>query len=240
VDRLLTATVGCVSELPDLSGTVVLVTGSGRGIGAGIAHRFAAAGAAVVVTSVDSAEALAGELTARGGAAVERFGRLDTVVASAGVQPVAEPATTAEQWREVVDTNLTGAFVTLRQATDVLPPGGSVTLVASVEGTQPAFAHTHYAASKAGVVMLARGAALELGAKGIRVNAVSPGLVEREGPAEQWPEGVDRWARAAPLTRLGTPEDVGNACVFLASPLASWITGHNLVVDGGVSTHPTW
>jgi 3-oxoacyl-[acyl-carrier protein] reductase len=72
------------------------------------------------------------------------------------------------------------------------------------------------------------------------VNAVSPGLIDRPGLADDWPSGVERWQVAAPLTRLGTPADVGNACVFLASPMASWITGHNLTVDGGVTTHPTW
>lgn len=69
---------------------------------------------------------------------------------------------------------------------------------------------------------------------------MSPGLISRPGLAEDWPEGVERWHRAAPLGRLGTPADVGNACVFLASPLASWITGHDLVVDGGVTARPTW
>lgn len=88
--------------------------------------------------------------------------------------------------------------------------------------------------------MHARAAALEYGPLGIRVNTVSPGLIEREGLAEDWPEGVRRWERAAPAGRLGRPEDVGDACAFLASPLASWITGHDLVVDGGVSARPRW
>lgn len=88
--------------------------------------------------------------------------------------------------------------------------------------------------------MHARAAAQEYGAFGIRVNTVSPGLIDREGLAEAWPEGVRRWREAAAVGRLGRPEDVGDACVFLASPLASWITGHDLVVDGGVSARPTW
>ena len=86
----------------------------------------------------------------------------------------------------------------------------------------------------------ARSAALEYGPYGIRVNTVSPGLVDREGLAEAWPDGVERWTRKAPLARLGRPEDVADACVFLASPLASGVTGHDLVVDGGVSARPTW
>lgn len=88
--------------------------------------------------------------------------------------------------------------------------------------------------------MHARSAALEYGPYGIRVNSVSPGLIARPGLAEDWPEGVRRWQEAAPAGRLGRPQDVGDACVFLASPMASWITGHDLVVDGGVSARPTW
>ncbi len=252
--------------LPDLTGTVALVTGAGGGIGSGIAARFAAAGAAVVVHHRHGAERAAAVVAAiveRGGraitahadvtdpeqvatvtaAAVERFGRLDAVVANAGVQPVADLATmTVAQWRDVVDTNLTGAFATVQAAAAVLRAGGggSITVVASVEGTRPARAHAHYAASKAAVIMLARSAALEYGRAGIRVNSVSPGLVDRAWLAADWPDGVQRWERSAPLGRLGRPEDVGDACVFLASPMARWISGHDLVVDGGMSAHPNW
>lgn len=88
--------------------------------------------------------------------------------------------------------------------------------------------------------MHARSAALEYGPWGVRVNTVSPGLVDRDGLAESWPDGVRRWLRAAPTGRLGRPEDVGDACVFLASRLASWVTGHDLVVDGGVTARPSW
>ena len=81
--------------------------------------------------------------------------------------------------------------------------------------------------------MYTRAAALELGVRGIRVNAVSPGLMGREGIEEEWPEGVERWLQAAPLGRMGTPEDLADACLFLASDASRWITGANLVVDGG-------
>ena len=100
-----------------------------------------------------------------------------------------------------------------------------MTHIASIEASAPGPLHAHYAASKAAVVMHARSAALEYGPYGIRVNTVSPGLIDREGLAAAWPEGVRRWQGAAPLGRLGRPEDVGDACVFLASRLASWITG---------------
>ncbi len=251
----------------DLSGTVAVVTGAGGGLGGGIARAFAAAGAAVVVHYRSSAESAAGvvaDIIAGDGraitsqcdvtdpdgctglmaAAVEAFGRLDTVVANAGVQPVAELATmSVPQWREVVDTNLTGSFATVQAAASAMRErggGGAIILIGSIEGAQPAWSHAHYCASKAAVIHFARTAALEYGQYGIRVNSVSPGLIWREGLDLDWPDGVARFRRAAPLGRLGRPADVGNACVFLASSMAEWITGQDLVVDGGVSTHPTW
>jgi NAD(P)-dependent dehydrogenase (short-subunit alcohol dehydrogenase family) len=88
--------------------------------------------------------------------------------------------------------------------------------------------------------MLARSAALEYGSAGIRVNTVSPGLIDRPGLGREWPDGVQSWERTAPLARLGESREVGDACVFLASPMATWITGHDLVVDGGMSAVPSW
>nr|WP_303711623.1 SDR family oxidoreductase [Kutzneria buriramensis]WKX10599.1 SDR family oxidoreductase [Kutzneria buriramensis] len=174
-------------------------------------------------------------------------GRLSALVNNAGVQPTrALPGMTAAEWRAVVDANLTSVFACTQAAAEVMREqgegrvGGSVTHIASIEAGHPAVDHAHYSASKAAVVAHARAAALEYGPYGIRVNTVSPGLIAREGLARDWPEGVRRWQGAAPLGRLGRPEDVGDACVFLASPLATWITGHDLVVDGGVSARPTW
>ncbi len=252
-----------MTALPDLSGTTACVTGASGGIGRGIALRFAEAGAAVavhhrrpgaaddVVAAIEAAggraRAFAAELTddqachALLDAVAEWGGRLDALVNNAGIQPV-EPLAelSAPHWRAMLDATLTSAFSCTQAAVRVLGNGGSVTHIASIEARQPAHGHVHYSAAKAALVMHARGAALEYGPRGIRVNTVSPGLVSRPGLAEDWPEGVERWRRAAPLGRLGTPADVGNACVFLASPLASWITGHDLVVDGGVTAHPTW
>ncbi len=251
----------------DLSATVAVVTGAGGCIGGGIARAFAAAGAAVVVHYRSSAEPAAGvvrDIIAGGGraiatqcdvtdadgctrlmaAAVETFGRLDTVVANAGMQPVAELATMSmPQWREVVDTNLTGTFATVQAAASAMGTrggGGSIILIGSIEGAQPAWSHAHYCASKAAVIHFARAAALEYDRDGIRVNSVSPGLIWRDGLDRDWPDGVARFRQAAPLGRLGRPADVGNACVFLASSMSEWITGQDLVVDGGVSAHPTW
>ncbi|MEU7475586.1 SDR family oxidoreductase [Lentzea sp. NPDC042327] len=224
----------------DLSGRVVLVTGAGGTIGAGIARRFTAAGA-VVVPHRGRAD---GDLRFAARRVVEEafalHGRLDAVVNNAGVQPVEPlPGMSTESWQSVVDINLTGPFAVTQAAAEVLPQGGSITHIASIEGTHPAAGHAHYSASKAALVVHARAAAQEYGPR-LRVNTVSPGLISRPGIEEQWPEGVARWHDAAPLHRLGTPEDVGNACVFLASDLAAWITGHDLVVDGGVTARPTW
>ncbi|MET8852822.1 SDR family NAD(P)-dependent oxidoreductase [Amycolatopsis sp. NPDC004625] len=248
----------------DLSGTIACVTGASGGVGRGIALRFAEAGAAVavhhrrpgaaddVVAAIEAAggraRAFAAELTddqachALLDAVADWGGRLDALVNNAGTQPVeALGELSADAWRAMLDSTLTSAFSCTQAAARLMREnGGSVTHIASIEARQPAPGHVHYSAAKAALVLHARGAALEYGPRGIRVNTVSPGLISRDGLAEDWPEGVERWHRAAPLGRLGTPADVGNACVFLASPLASWITGHDLVVDGGVTARPTW
>ncbi|MER6249498.1 SDR family NAD(P)-dependent oxidoreductase [Streptomyces griseorubiginosus] len=247
-----------------LEGQVALVTGASGGIGRGVALRFAEQGAAVALhcrTAVAAAREVASRIEDLGARAVvleaelrdegecrllvakaAEWGEgLTSLVNNAGVQPTQPlPGMTAAQWREVVDTNLTSVFACTQAAAEVMGPGGSVTHIASIEASRPAPEHAHYSASKAAVVMHARSAALEYGPRGIRVNTVSPGLIDREGLARAWPEGVERWTRRAPLARLGRPEDVADACVFLASPLASWITGHDLVVDGGVSAGAAW
>ncbi|MFI2617590.1 SDR family NAD(P)-dependent oxidoreductase [Streptomyces sp. NPDC018584] len=254
-------------SLPRLDGRVALVTGGSGGIGAGIARRFAQAGAAVVV-HFRRGESRARELVERIGAAggdavalgadltreeechrlVEAAyawrGRLDALVNNAGIQPLRDLADlTAAEWRQLSDANVTSAFCCTQAAAGLMSRqdgGGTVTHIASIEGSHPAPGHAHYSASKAALIMFARSAALEYGPRGIRVNSVSPGLIDRPGLAEQWPQGVERWGRAAPLGRLGRPEDIGDACVFLASDAASWITGTDLVVDGGVVARPTW
>ncbi|MDO0913646.1 SDR family NAD(P)-dependent oxidoreductase [Streptomyces sp. DT2A-34] len=251
-----------------LEGQVALVTGAGGGIGRGIALRFAEEGAAVALhcrTAVEAADDVASRVRESGGRAVvvrgdltdedacRRVvgeaaewggGRLTALVNNAGVQPTRElRGMSAAEWRVVVDTNLSSVFACTQAAAEIMREqsgGGSVTHIASIEASRPAPLHAHYSASKAAVVLHARSAALEYGRFGIRVNSVSPGLIHREGLEEAWPEGVRRWRAAAPVGRLGRPEDVGDACVFLASGLASWVTGHDLVVDGGVSARPTW
>jgi NAD(P)-dependent dehydrogenase (short-subunit alcohol dehydrogenase family) len=248
-----------VASLLDLAGLVAVVTGASGNIGAGIARRLHEAGAAVVVHARREragVEPLVAELGERAAAVVgdverdaaticaaaaEAFGRLDVVVNNAGIQPVAPlDALGPDQVTEMLRINVAGVAAMTREAAKLMPDGGAIVNISSIEGLQPAFDHSHYAASKAAVIMHTRAAALELGPRGIRVNCVSPGLIEAPGIEEAWPAGVARWHEAAPLQRLGTPADVGDAVLFLASPAARWISGANLVVDGGVLAHNTW
>ena len=240
---------------------VALVTGANSPIGAAIARRLAAAGAQVVLGAhreTNRVKPLAADLGAPMLVAdladpssakrlvdetIEVAGQLDVLVNNAALQTV-EPlaSTTAEAWDEVLDTNLRATHLMMRAALGPLSgnDGGAVVNVASVEAHQPAAGHGHYAVSKAGLVMLTRAAALEYGPAGVRVNSVSPGLIDDGSLAERWPDGVERWLAAAPLRRIGTPGDVADAVIFLASPMARWVTGADLVVDGGILAVPTW
>lgn len=244
------------ADLLNLAGTAVVVTGAGGEIGSGIARRFHAAGASVVVHTRRGDVAplmkelgyrvvtVAADLTTPDGpsrvveAAIAAFGKLDVLVNNAGIQPtVGFEVMTDDDFRQMLETNVTAVHrMTQAAARHLIGRGapGSVVHIASIEGSRPATFHGHYATAKAAVIMHARAAALEYGPKGIRINTVSPGLIARPGIEDSWPEGVARWKAAAPLGRLGTPEDIGDACVFLCSPMARWITGIDLVVDGGM------
>lgn len=246
-----------VERLLDLSGSVALVTGSGSGHGRGIARRFAEAGASVIVhyrSSADGAGEVVAAIEALGGRAValradltageevdrlvdagiEALGKLDILINNAGAYPLAALLEmTEDEWRAVLDANLKSVHLCTQAAARRMDEGGAIVNVASVEALQPMPMHAHYAAAKAGVLMHTRAAALELGPRRIRVNAVSPGLIGRPGIEEAWPQGVEGWLREVPLGRMGAAEDVADACLFLASQAARWITGANLVVDGG-------
>lgn len=250
-------------QLPDFTGQAVIVTGASRGIGAGIALRFAQAGANVAVNYLASeaaAQDVAARIRAMGrqalalrgnvrlrsdverlvGETLDSFGRLDVLINNAGIDPLAPLLDmTDAEWDEVSETDLRGVFLCTQVAASAMirrGEGGVIVNIASIEAENPAVNHSHYDAAKAGVVMYTRNAAREFGPHGIRVNCVSPGLIDSGGLEEEWPDGVSRYTAAAPLGRTGTPEDVADACLFLASPAARWITGANLVVDGGVLT----
>ena len=251
-----------VRNLLDFRGKRVLVTGAGSGLGGGIALRFAEAGASVAVhyrKSETGASRLVAEIEklkrkavaiqadvsrARDVAklvekTVAALGGLDVLVNNAGTYPVSPLVEMREEeWDSVIADNLTSVHLCTQAAARHMMKngGGAIINIASIEAEKPAPGHSHYNAAKAGVVMYTRTAAQELGQHGIRVNAVSPGLIWREGIEQAWPEGVEAYLRAVPLGRLGQPDDVADACLFLASPAARWITGANLVVDGGVMT----
>ena len=256
-----------MSEPLELSGKVAVVTGASRGIGRAIASRFAAAGAALVVHYREreaEARGLATILEKNGtrvvaiGAdlrepdeverlfrdAATEFGEVDVLVNNAGTYPLARLVDASpEDWKTVVETNLLSVHLATQAAARRLiarDAPGAIVNVASIEGLRPAPEHSHYVAAKSGVLAYTRSAALELGPHGIRVNAVSPGLIWRQGIEEAWPEGVASFRSRAPLGRLGRPEEVAEACLFLSSPRASFITGANLVVDGGVLTAPAF
>lgn len=254
-------------HLPDLSDKVVLITGGDGGIGSGLSRRFAESGAAVVIHYLSdeaNARALADEIIAAGGraatargdirdledchavvrTAVDEFGQLDALVNNAGVQPLQSlDETSTADWEAVFAVNATGTFAMTKAAAAVMrnqDSGGAITHIASIEASLPSPNHAHYAASKAAVKMHARAAALELGQYGIRVNTVSPGLIDRGDLEQGWPEGRNSWLSAVPIKRTGTPQDIADACIFLSSPLASWVSGHDLVVDGGMGAVPAW
>jgi NAD(P)-dependent dehydrogenase (short-subunit alcohol dehydrogenase family) len=255
-----------VAALFDLRGQVALVTGAGSGFGRTIARRFAEAGARVavhyrgshagaedvvraIVGAGGEARACAADLTVDGEAerlvaeAAAAFGRLDVLVNNAGAYPLADlMRVTAAEWDGVVAANLKSALACLQAAGRRMAGQGSgaIVNVTSIQAFRPAPALAHYSAAKAGLEMLTRSAALELGPSGVRVNAVAPGLVWREGIETAWPDGVERYEKAAPLGRLAQPEDVADACLFLASPAARFVTGTTLVVDGGVLAGPAF
>jgi NAD(P)-dependent dehydrogenase (short-subunit alcohol dehydrogenase family) len=242
----------------DFSGQVVLVTGASGGLGQGMARAFAAAGAKVGVhyhANRAGAQALATEIGGVAFAAdlaqesqgtqliaevAAALGPIDVLVNNAGLQPVVPfIAITGEAMTGMLAANVGGPMALMRALAQAGRPA-SVINIASIEGLQPAAGHAHYAASKAALIMLTRAAALELGSAGLRVNAISPGLIDSGALAEHWPEGVARWLASAPLGRLGSPADIADAALFLASDASRWITGANLVVDGGVLAAPTW
>jgi NAD(P)-dependent dehydrogenase (short-subunit alcohol dehydrogenase family) len=253
-----------VADLLTLRGRRSLVTGASGNIGRGIAHRLAEAGAEVVVhycSDFNGAARTVDEIVSAGGVAssmqadlssevdarkllAEAGAGITCVVNNAAIQPVSDIRNmSGDDWRSVMAANLDGAFHVTQAAARQMRQqaiAGAIVNIASIEGVDPAAGHSHYAASKAGLLMLTRACALEYGRDGIRFNAVSPGLIDRDGLRENWPEGVARWLDKVPLARMGSAADVADAVLFLLSSASRWISGANLIVDGGMSSVSRW
>jgi NAD(P)-dependent dehydrogenase (short-subunit alcohol dehydrogenase family) len=241
---------------------VVVVTGGARGIGFGIGTCFARKGACLVVADLDVAAAnkAANELKTHGAAdaigvrcdvsarseveamiarTVEVFGHIDVLVNNAGICPFIEVMDmTPEMWQRTLDVNLTGAFhCTQIAARRMIAQGGGgrVVFITSLAENVTGPAQVDYGASKGGLRMAMAGFATALGKHGITCNAVAPGMILTPMTAFHWdkPENAAFLKTRVPVGRIGTPEDIGNACVFLASPEAAYINGVTLRVDGG-------
>lgn len=245
-----------------LSGKIALVTGASRGIGKGIALELAKNGADVAFTYLSSpakAQELESELSAMGIRAkgyqsdasdfqaadiliqsvVADFGSLDIVVNNAGItRDNLLMRMSEEQFDEVIRTNLKSTFNVVKacQRPMLKQKKGSIINITSVVGIKGNAGQSNYAASKAGMIGFTKSIALELGSRNIRCNAIAPGFIETEMTGALPPETVQQWREQIPLKRGGTPEDVANAVVFLASDMSSYITGQVLNVDGGMLT----
>lgn len=259
-----------IAQLFDLRGKTAIVTGAALGIGQAIARRLAEAGATVVIADVniEAAQATAAAIVERGGQALalradassaadaqstvrqaaERFGHLDILVNNAGIFPFTPVLELTEaQWDRVLDLNLKGAFFFAQAAARQMVAqgtgrGGAIVNVASVDGLHPTGYLAHYDASKAGLIMVTKSLAKELGPHGIRVNAIAPGGIQTPGVAAaaasvpQQEAGGEQATDAMthiPLGRIGQPDEIATVALFLASPAASYMTGSVVVADGG-------
>ena len=241
-----------------LTGKRALVTGGSRGIGRAAVLALARHGVSVAACFQRESEAvttLATEIERLGvdnhvvqadvsdEASVarlvrsvrERFGRIDILVNNAGVvshRPLAD--LDLAEWRRVVDTNLTSMYLVTRAALDAIPKGGSVINVTSAVAAVGMVGRTHYTASKAGVIGFTRSLCKELGPRGIRANAIAPGIIQTDQAGNLTPEQQARYANLAALARLGQADDIAGPVLFFASDLSQFVSGVTLNVDGGI------
>ncbi len=245
-----------------LQGKIALITGASRGIGRGIAQKFAAEGANVAFTylsSVEKGQELEKELSAFGVKAkgyrsdaadfkaaeqlvtdvVNDFGTVDILVNNAGItRDTLLMRMSEQQWDEVLNANLKSVFNMVKaiQRPMLKAKKGSIINMSSVVGVKGNAGQSNYAASKAGIIGFSKSVAIELGSRNIRSNVIAPGFIETEMTAALDPKVVESWKQTIPLKRGGTPEDVANLAVFLGSDLSSYITGQVIPVCGGMLT----
>ena len=238
---------------------IVIVTGASRGIGKGIADLFAQEGAKVVLVSRDEAalKANIAEIQGKKGEAIyiqadisnpedvkkmiqqvmSRYGRIDVLCHNAGIYPHSRLENmTLQEWDTVIGVNLTGTFLVVQACIPIMRDqgGGKIVVTSSISGPQTGLpGYSHYTASKGGIAGFIRTAAIELAKYKININAVEPGNIMTEGLAELGSEHINNMIRAIPLGRLGTPQDIAYAMLFLASREADFITGQSLIIDGG-------
>jgi 3-oxoacyl-[acyl-carrier protein] reductase len=242
-----------------LKGKVALVTGSAQGIGREIALTFARAGAGVVISDINlekakltsreiealGVESLALELNVVSPQSVEealnktldKFRKVDILVNNAGITKDGLLMRMSEQdWDAVIDVNLKGAFNCIKAVSRVMlkQKSGRIINIASIIGIIGNAGQANYSASKAGIIALTKTAAKELASRNINVNAVAPGFIQTEMTAGLPEELKSKMLASIPLNKLGLPADVANACLFLASDEAGYITGQVIVVDGGM------
>lgn len=244
-----------------LTGKTALVTGAARGIGKAIALKFAAEGANIAFTDLvidDNGKATEAEITALGvkckgyasnaanfeetatlvAAVKEEFGSIDILVNNAGItKDGLMMRMTEAQWDAVIAVNLKSAFNFIHACTPIMmrQKSGSIINMASVVGVHGNAGQSNYAASKAGMIALAKSVAQELGSRGIRANAIAPGFIET-AMTEALPADVRaEWMKNIPLRRGGQPEDVANTALYLASDLSSYVSGQVIQVDGGMN-----
>jgi 3-oxoacyl-[acyl-carrier protein] reductase len=245
-----------------LEGKVAIITGASRGIGRGIALKFAQHGCNIAFTflsSVEKAKALEQELEQYGIKAkgyqsdaaifaeseklvdrvLKEFGTIDILVNNAGItRDTLLMRMTEQQWDEVINANLKSVFNLTKavQKPMLKQRKGSIINMSSVVGVKGNAGQANYAASKAGIIGFTKSVAIELGSRNIRSNAIAPGFIETEMTGDLNEKVVEQWRESIPLKRGGTPEDVANAALFLASDLSSYITGQTLHVCGGMLT----